>query len=219
MTEIESIRMQKQSVRERMRSEREKLSGQDALSAGTKIIEMILSGAVEGITVNKGSMLGLYVSDRNEPDFSGMLDTLRSKDIRFCFPAVRSGAIGFFSLPPAGEFITGELGILEPGDTAVPIQPEEIDIILVPGMAFDSGGGRLGRGKGLFDKYLAGIPEDRRPILVGTGHDFQFLEHVPIEVTDIPMDYIVTPTRYLRTMPAGSRNAGSPFDSEAIQRQ
>jgi 5-formyltetrahydrofolate cyclo-ligase len=200
-----------------MRSERDKLTGQDAITAGKRIIELILSGSIDGITVNNGSMLGLYVSDRNEPDFSGMLDTLKSQGICFCFPAVRSGAIGFFSLPPEGEFISGALGIMEPGNAAYPIQPEKIDIMLVPGMAFDRRGGRLGRGKGLFDKYFSGIPLDKRPILVGTGHDFQFLEHVPIEATDIPMDYIVTPTRCLRAMPIGNCNTGSPFDSKAIQ--
>jgi len=219
MTDIESIRIQKRSIREKMRPEREKLTGKDALAAGTKIIEMILSCAVEGITVNKGLMFGLYVSDKNEPDFSGMLDTLRNQGIRFCFPAVRSGAIGFFSVPPDGVFISGTLGIMEPGDTARPIQPEEIDVLLVPGMAFDGSGGRLGRGKGLFDHYLAGIPEDKRPILVGTGHDFQLLEHVPVEATDISMDYIITPSRFMRPEQTGKRRAGSPFDSEAKQSQ
>lgn len=196
MTEIELVRSEKRAIREKMRSEREKLTGKDALAAGTRILDRILSGSVEGISVNKGSMLGLYVSDKNEPDFSGMLDILRDRGIRFCFPAVRSGSIGFFSVPPDGEFISGSLGIMEPGDSADPIQPEEINILLVPGMAFDRGGGRLGRGKGMFDQYLAGIPENKRPILVGIGHDFQCLEYVPLEATDIPMDYIITPSLY-----------------------
>lgn len=195
MNEIEKVQIQKQLIRETMRLEREKLSGSDAIVAGSSIIDLILSGAVPGISLDEDSMVALYVSDKNEPDFSGMLDKLRSKGIRFCFPAVRSGAIGFFSLPPAEEFVSGQLGIMEPGVTALPIKPEEIDIILVPGMAFDICGGRLGRGKGLFDRYLAGIPEDKRPLLVGTGHDFQILDRVPLEATDIPMDYVVTPTR------------------------
>lgn len=219
MTERESIRSQKQTIREKMHSKREKLTGQDALAAGTRIIEMILSGAVPDISLVKDSMLGLYVSDRNEPDFSGILETLRNQGVRFCFPAVRSSTIGFFSSPPEEEFISGALGIMEPGDAALPIRPEEIDIMLVPGMAFDRSGGRLGRGKGLFDRYLAGIPEDKRPILIGTGHEFQFLEKVPIEVTDIPMDYIVTPMRCMCAVPTGKRDPDSLFDSEAKQRQ
>lgn len=199
MTEIESIRIQKKKIREKMRSERDKLTAKDALAAGKRIVETILAGSLYGISPEKESMIGLYISDRNEPDFSGMLDTLKSKGIRFCFPAVRSGTIEFLSLPSEGVFVKGELGIPEPGHNAYPVQPEEIDIILVPGMAFDRGGGRLGRGKGLFDRYLAAIAEVKRPLFVGTGHDFQFLDYVPLEDTDILMDFIVTPERCLRT--------------------
>lgn len=202
MTGIESIRSQKKTIREKMRSEREKLTAAEAITAGTRILEALLAGEVPGISLVKNRMVALYVSDKNEPDFSGMLDTLRSKDIRFCYPAVRSGAIGFFSLPAAVGFISGELGIMEPGETAHPIQPAEIDVILVPGMAFDLSGGRLGRGKGLFDRCFAGIPKDKMPLLVGTGYDFQILDHVPVEETDISMDYIFTPTQYLRNVRA-----------------
>lgn len=211
MTEIELVQMQKRAIRDKMRSERAKLTHKDAVEAGTRILDRILSGSVEGITVSKDSMLGLYVSDKNEPDFSGMLDVLRSKGIRFCFPTVRSGAIRFFSAPSDGKFIPGLLGIPEPGPSAEPIQPADIDIMLVPGMAFDRTGSRLGRGKGMFDQYLARIPEEKRPILVGIGHDFQCLEYIPTEETDISMDYIIVPSFCLRARQALKRSATSPL--------
>ncbi|HTG44362.1 MAG TPA: 5-formyltetrahydrofolate cyclo-ligase, partial [Verrucomicrobiae bacterium] len=70
-----------------------------------------------------------------------------------------------------------------------------LDFVLVPGVAFDSTGRRLGRGRGFYDQLLAGVTG----IKCGVALDEQIVEKLPTEAHDIAMDYILTPTRWLVT--------------------
>lgn len=89
------------------------------------------------------------------------------------------------------EFMTPDnrFGILEPnGDIFNKL--EEIDLVIVPGMAFDSTKNRLGRGKGFYDKLLP----DLSCLKMGVCFDFQFVNHVPIDKYDVKMDSVIVET-------------------------
>lgn len=87
----------------------------------------------------------------------------------------------------------GAFHIQEPlGGGSVPVG--EMDLVIVPAVAFDHKGMRLGRGKGYYDRLLI----DARCPKVGVGYDFQLLDSLPAEPHDIPMDFIVTETHFLR---------------------
>lgn len=86
-------------------------------------------------------------------------------------------------------------GVLEPQETAI-IAPLEVDIAVIPGIAFDSEGWRVGRGKGYYDRLLARMPDVCR---VGVGFSCQGYEHVPHEAHDMRMDYVITGTTVQRT--------------------
>jgi 5-formyltetrahydrofolate cyclo-ligase len=96
---------------------------------------------------------------------------------------------------PAGEIVAGKFGVREPAPGCPEIPPEKFDLILVPGVAFDLSGNRLGRGKGFYDRLLAGISG----VKCGVGYDFQLLEKIPAEPHDAKMDFILTPTRCVKT--------------------
>ncbi len=81
----------------------------------------------------------------------------------------------------------GAFNINEP--IGEPINPQSIDLIIVPGVAFDLKGNRLGRGKGFYDRLL----QSTDALKIGIGHDFQLLEQIPSESHDIKMDAIITP--------------------------
>ena len=83
----------------------------------------------------------------------------------------------------------GAYGILEPGADCPRVEPEEIDLILVPGTAFDVRGHRIGQGGGYYDRYL----NRTRAVRVGVCHDFALLSAVPSEAHDARMDIVVTP--------------------------
>jgi 5-formyltetrahydrofolate cyclo-ligase len=87
----------------------------------------------------------------------------------------------------------GHFGIREPTERCAPISSNRIDLILVPGVAFDLEGRRLGRGKGYYDQLLAMV----RGSTCGVGFDEQIVPEIPIEPHDIWLDYLLTPTRWV----------------------
>ena len=90
----------------------------------------------------------------------------------------------------------GAFGILEPRPTGIEHQADEADLIVVPGVAFDLSGHRIGYGKGYYDRFLK-HPE-RKTHLVGLCHDFQLIDgSIPIDRHDIQMDIIVTDRRII----------------------
>lgn len=74
------------------------------------------------------------------------------------------------------------------------VSPEEIDLIVVPAVAYDRRGNRLGRGKGFYDRLLA----EARATKIGVGYEFQLLDELPAEPHDVPMDYVITQTLTLK---------------------
>lgn len=81
----------------------------------------------------------------------------------------------------------GSFHIEEPtGSDTYPI--EEIEVVVVPGVAFDRKGRRLGRGKGFYDRLL----ESSKVTKIGVGYDFQLIEELPAEAHDVPMDMVIT---------------------------
>lgn len=82
----------------------------------------------------------------------------------------------------------GAFHIEEPsGDNTV--SPEEIELVVVPGMAYDRRGNRLGRGKGFYDRLLASTKATK----VGIAYEFQLLDEIPAEPHDISMDIVIVP--------------------------
>lgn len=90
------------------------------------------------------------------------------------------------------ELVPGELGVFEPLAHCREIPADILDWVLVPGVAFDSEGGRLGRGKGHYDRWLLG---SSRAIRCGIGFEEQVVTKVPLEPHDVRLHYVVTPAR------------------------
>lgn len=85
-----------------------------------------------------------------------------------------------------GRMQSGMFGVLEP--TSGILLSEKPDVVIVPGVAFSKNGGRLGYGKGCYDRYFA----SDTCIKVGFSYAFQVLEHLETEPHDILMDYLIT---------------------------
>jgi 5-formyltetrahydrofolate cyclo-ligase len=91
------------------------------------------------------------------------------------------------------EVAPGRFGIREPAERCGAVSLAQIDLVLVPGVAFDHRGNRLGRGKGYYDQLLSGF----RGITCGVGFDEQIVETVPVEEHDFRLNYVLTPTRWI----------------------
>jgi len=96
---------------------------------------------------------------------------------------------------PASEIITGKFGVREPASGCAEISLDQFDLVLVPGMAFDFSGNRLGRGQGFYDRLL----EKASGIKCGVCHDFQLLKKIPAEPHDAKVNFILTPSRCVKT--------------------
>lgn len=96
----------------------------------------------------------------------------------FRLTGLTSGAFGIWEPAPAPNRLVG---------------PAAFDVVLVPGLAFDLNGGRLGRGAGFYDRFLATLPAQTR--LVGVALDEQIVDQAPRDAFDLPVDALATPSR------------------------
>jgi 5-formyltetrahydrofolate cyclo-ligase len=95
----------------------------------------------------------------------------------------------------AADISTGKFDVREPAARCEEVPPEKLDLILVPGMAFDWNGNRLGRGRGFYDRLLS----KTRSVKCGVGYDFQLVGKIPAEPHDAKVNFVVTPTRCMKT--------------------
>ena len=125
-----------------------------------------------------------------------------------------------------GDLEPGAMGLLEPPLTDGAGSPRECvettalgegyDVVLMPGFAFDRAGGRLGRGGGFYDRFVARLTasaaEQGRPppVLLALCYDEQVVEAVPAHAHDHPVDFIATPTELI-TCAAEGRSPSSKF--------
>jgi 5-formyltetrahydrofolate cyclo-ligase len=92
------------------------------------------------------------------------------------------------------DIFKGKFGVSEPLASCEAVPLEHFDLVLVPGMAFDLAGNRLGRGRGFYDRILSSV----HGVKCGVAHDFQLLESIPTEPHDARVNFIFTPNRCVR---------------------
>lgn len=92
------------------------------------------------------------------------------------------------------ELVSGCFGIREPAAHCIEIPLDDLDLVLVPGVAFDLRGHRLGRGQGFYDRLLANFAGKK----IGIAFDEQLVDRIPVERQDVQMNFILTPTRCVK---------------------
>jgi 5-formyltetrahydrofolate cyclo-ligase len=105
---------------------------------------------------------------------------------RWVFPRVADHHLTFHT---GGNLIHGSFGVLEPAADSPEVPLLEVDAFLCPGLAFDKNGGRLGRGRGFYDRLLAQARPDA--LKLGICHSFQIVADTYPEPHDIPMDELI----------------------------
>lgn len=120
-----------------------------------------------------------------------LLDALAARGTAVLLPVLLAGdglAWGRYD----GDLVTGRRGLLEPGAAGASLA--SADVVVVPGVAYDAAGRRLGRGGGSYDRALRGVVVP----VVGIALDSEVVDEVPVEPHDRGVDVVVTPTRVLR---------------------
>jgi 5-formyltetrahydrofolate cyclo-ligase len=140
----------------------------------------------------------VYVSRGAEVDTHGLIRQLLALGRQVCVPWFdprRQRYIASAVHDFGAELAAGRFGILEPRAEAVrPVAGDQIEAVLVPGLAFDGTGNRLGRGMGYFDSLL----RETRGKKIALAYEFQVLSEVPAEAHDVRVDFIVTETRTMQ---------------------
>ena len=137
------------------------------------------------------STLLLYHGMGTEPDTVRLLEPLWALGKRVCLPRCLPGKQMEARLVQRESIlIPHRWGMLEPGTDCALVTPEEIDLVLVPVLAFDHSGGRLGQGAGFYDPGLAGFSG----VTAGLCRDLVLLDRVPREAHDRSVDLVVTET-------------------------
>lgn len=130
-----------------------------------------------------------FISAFNEPNTTAIIERLWSEGRRVIVPITdtENTTLILSYIESMTDLEKGAFGILEP--TAIkPAKESDIGAVLVPGLAFDKSGGRMGFGKGYYDRLL----EKTTAKKIALCYDFQLFDKIPTEAHDVPMDIIVT---------------------------
>lgn len=135
----------------------------------------------------------LYYPHKNEVDTRFIIKRLFEDNKIVLLPKVYEKHILPIKVDSIDNIHTGYAGIKEPEGE---VFNRKIDVIVVPAVAFDRKGYRLGYGKGFYDRFLKKHTDSLK---VGLAYDFQVLDNLPIEQHDMPVDIILTPTKTIKT--------------------
>jgi 5-formyltetrahydrofolate cyclo-ligase len=142
------------------------------------------------LAVPAGAVVSGFVPVRGEIDVLPLLAAARAAGHPVALPVLDGAEDMIFRLwDPAALLIAGRFGLSEPGPEAPPAEP---DVLLVPLAAFDRLGGRLGYGRGYYDRALARLDARRRRRAIGIAFAAQEVERVPTGPHDRPLDAVLT---------------------------
>jgi 5-formyltetrahydrofolate cyclo-ligase len=146
----------------------------------------------------------LFLSAAGEIDSFPVLDSALKGGKRVFAPRLAGTGMVFCRVrSAAGPWERGPFGIREPAPSGEPFGSGGEDfpaLVFVPGLAFDAGGRRLGRGGGFYDRFLAGLEAAGRPYLaMGLCTGCQLVPEVPVDDWDKRMDYLCTGEDLIRT--------------------
>ena len=185
------VREQKQLIRQRMRSEIRSQSLIDKKGSSEQCVSHLMH--LKEWTLSK-RIIG-YAPMPSELDIWPALISAQKSGKEVCLPRFLTDIDGYeFCLVRDLEkdTIPGILGIREPLPHCEKCLTNRLDLILIPGIAFDRHGRRLGRGKGYYDRLLA----NKAGLKCGIAFDYQICDELPIEPHDCILDCILTPTRW-----------------------
>ena len=132
--------------------------------------------------------VAFFAPQQREPDVELLWQYAMGKVV--CYPRVGADGLSLYSVESLYELQPGQWGLLEPiADPARLVIPADVDLILVPGVAFTRTGARCGRGGGYYDRLLASLSP--HTCKVGVCFDFQIINELPNEPHDIGVDFII----------------------------
>ena len=184
----------KETIREEARARRRRLENREVLGRAINR-ELIGSDAFR-----QARRLLLYVHMRDEVQTADAIGAALEQEKELFVPYCVGDDLRLFHLHDPAELEPGAFGILEPKRVLRTLHAryglaEQMDLIVVPGVAFDRLGNRMGQGRGYYDRLLAPLvvrPRCERPELIGLAFECQLFDALPCESHDVKMDRVIT---------------------------
>jgi 5-formyltetrahydrofolate cyclo-ligase len=181
----------KRELRSRMRSVRAVLPAsareQRSRAAAQRVSELAEYVGAQTIVA--------FSAIQKEIDPAELLAQARASGKRVGLPRVVGELLELHEFRDASELVEGSFGVLEPAESAPVIAAADVDLVIVPGLAFDARGHRLGYGRAFYDRLL---PRLTKAFFLGFAYDFQVVIDLPDDVHDVPMHAVATDQRVLR---------------------
>ncbi|MDF2939926.1 MAG: 5-formyltetrahydrofolate cyclo-ligase [Gammaproteobacteria bacterium] len=186
--------MDKASVRSKIKQERRRLGREFCHNAAK--------------TLNPFQHIAVYLSHDNEMDLSPLIQELWAQGKKVYLPLLhseRENELCFTLYTPSTLLKPNKYGILEPEYIASQlIEISKLEAVLMPLIAFDRQGHRLGTGGGYYDRTFSPAKITKAPLLIGCAYQFQFCDMLPAEAHDVPMDSVVTEQQIYQFRERGS---------------
>ncbi|MDP6965604.1 MAG: 5-formyltetrahydrofolate cyclo-ligase [Acidimicrobiales bacterium] len=174
--------MERRDLRHKMLKKRKTLTPETVEAVSLEVCEKVK----DLDCFREGRKIASYMAVNGEIDPRH----LESSGKVFAFPVVqKTGNLKFFRVN--GNLAMGALGIPEP-TSEIEEQLQTLDVVIVPLVATDRVGNRLGHGAGYYDKTFDSAKVSKRPKLIGLAHSFQVVEKIQPEEWDVPLDIVVT---------------------------
>lgn len=183
------IAADKAALRERLGRKRLELSADEVRAASQAICDRL--GRLPALATAR--RIALYAAVRGEIALALFARATRARGCELYYPRIERDApptLAFSRVDDPDSLVPGRFEVPAPPEDA-PARPlAELDLAIVPALAFDAAGHRLGYGRGYYDHALAAAPSVLR---IGVCHSFQLIDALPRREADEPVDLIVTP--------------------------
>ncbi len=173
----------KQTLREDMASLKRSYTKTTLQDLSAKIMERL----EETDLFRQASCIALYHAIPGEVQTAALIEKWY-REKKLLLPLIKGNDLRLLLYAGKDSLKAGAFGILEPTEDCMAVPESEIDLIIVPGVAFDRQHNRLGRGKGFYDRLLSTLDVPK----IGICYDFQLKDRIPVEPFDRKMDLIVT---------------------------
>ena len=189
MSDVSDVRLRKAELRAQVLARRSALPADQRSAAATLIRDAVLAEP----QVQMAGTIAVYYSIGSEPGTHGLVFALHKRGSYVLLPVLRpDGDLDWASYEGPDSMVPGPRGLLEPGEPPRGVDAvARADAVLVPALAVDGAGRRLGRGGGSYDRALARVG----PLvpLIALVYDDELVEHVPAEGHDIPVRATASP--------------------------
>lgn len=191
----------RQMLRRSMRQRRAALDARERMRASQAVADQLLSMP----ELKAAQTIAVYWAVQSELPLMHAVTALQRAGHRLCLPLVQAdNTLRFAPWQPTTPMRPNRFGIPEPvvGSDET-LAPDQLDIVLLPLLAFDDRGGRLGSGAGYYDRSFAFLRASERPaqpFLLGVAYAFQQVPALPNAEWDVPLDAVITEQQQLRVV-------------------